>query len=42
MELGLVGGGGGGGLVACERGRVAFRVERRDDRKYVCVCRLEN
>ena len=41
MELGLVGG-GGGGLVACERGRVAFRVERRDDRKYVCVCRLEN
>ena len=31
MELGLVGAGGGeGGLVACERGRVAFRVERRD------------
>ena len=38
MKLGLE----GRGLVALERGRFTFRVERRDDRKYVCVCRLEN
>lgn len=29
-------------LVAWERGRVTFRMNRRDDKKYLCVLKLEN